>query len=228
MFSPKIAFRKTAVWASRNICTMLFISLASPWRELFNGSFHFKIGSQVFWVTASWTRYEIVKKSRCHKVLRAIGSPYLCLKNAKSSWAPKFIFYKVQNYLIFKPDIWWCVLNININNLSWWWLSQNIDNLNHIDGKICKWTSEKMIINITLSFCCSIGRGDDSIFAVCLHGSRGLYSISSVIASWTDVTQLHSTSVLTAPLVTKLTCLETYFSTIAQSELVLVIRKPHI
>ena len=28
-------------------------------------------------MTASWTRHEIVKKSRCHKVLRLIGSPYI-------------------------------------------------------------------------------------------------------------------------------------------------------
>ena len=50
-------------------------------------------------------------------------------------------------------------------NLSWWWLSQkNIDNLNHLDGKICKWTSEKMITNITLSLYCSIAWGDESIF----------------------------------------------------------------
>ena len=27
------------VWASRNICAMLFILLESPWRELLNGSF---------------------------------------------------------------------------------------------------------------------------------------------------------------------------------------------
>ena len=52
----------------------------------------------------------------------------------------------------------------HINNLSWWWLSQKIDNLNHLDGKICKWTPEKIMINITLSFNCSIGRGDDSVF----------------------------------------------------------------
>ena len=54
------------------------------------------------------------------------------------------------------------------------------------------------------------------------------FVFNQLIASWIDVTQLHSTSVLTAPQMTKLTCLETYFSTIAQSEVVLVIRKPHI
>ena len=41
---------------------------------------------------------------------------------------------------------------------------KKIDNLNHLYGKICEWTSEKIMINITLSFNCSIGRGDDSIF----------------------------------------------------------------
>ena len=81
VFAENCVQKDSAVWASRNLCVMLFISLESPWRERLNSSFHFKIGSRVFWVMASWTRHEIVKKSRYHKVLRAIGAPYFYLKN---------------------------------------------------------------------------------------------------------------------------------------------------
>ena len=48
VFGENCVQKDSAVRASRNICAMLFISLESPWRELLNGIFHFKIGSLVF------------------------------------------------------------------------------------------------------------------------------------------------------------------------------------
>ena len=59
VFAKNCVQKESAVRASRNICAMLYISLESPWRELLNGIFHFKIGSLVF----EWRRVEHGMKS---------------------------------------------------------------------------------------------------------------------------------------------------------------------
>ena len=77
----------------------------------------------------------IFKNSDKYKLTRA-----LILNERRIARLSKFIFYNIQNYFTFKPEIW-CLLNMNIYRL-WWFISyddyyyHSIYNLDHLDGKI--------------------------------------------------------------------------------------------
>ena len=77
----------------------------------------------------------VFKNSYKYKLTRA-----LILNERRIARLSKFMFYIIQNYLTFKPEIW-CLLNMNIYHL-WWFISYDDDyyhsiyNLDHLDGKI--------------------------------------------------------------------------------------------